>query len=379
MPVANRSSIEFIRDFSRFSLIGLLLINLLSPFAILFINPEAFFLGQKIAGTGAVAYALGLILVTAILIFCLYFKTKGYAAFAFIYGIIWFVNGYLTVLYYNNQVPPAIYWLILLLSVVLAGTSLLSRTGKPAGPHDKSGQTIFEKNPRIGLLLSVCVLACFLLYSSIGLISYQKEYNTWTYRIEIDADTPLHNVTLIVPLPPDISQEINSNEMTGSNLPYFTNYSQSVIETQNGTMLKITADSIERPGQGVPDGPLQLYYNIMAEGEGSSASIPVNQPLLLPEGGVFGQASCSDMQFQGALSGNNPAECSRYESGFFAEFETNPASQTIIIVSFDHTRMISSSQSPRRDAFQEYITASISGSADGWYDAPGSILVTAES
>jgi len=377
MQETNRSRIEFIGDLSRYSLIGLLLINILSPFVILFINPEAFFLGQKIAGASAHVYAIGLLIVTALVMFCLYKKTKGYAIIALAYGIWYFINGYLTVLYYNNQVPALIHWLILLLSVILFGTTLLVKSEKPAEPYEKSAYTIFSKNPRAGLLLSAGVLLCFLLVTSIGLLSYQKEYNTCTYQIEIDPDTPLHNVTLMVPLPPGISQDIGSEDLTGSSLPYFSNYSQSIVETKNGTIIKITADSIVKPDNGLPLNPVILYHSILVEGALDSSSPPDTQPVLSPESSSE-PTPCSNVQFHGMLSGDKPKDCSRYESGIYAAFETEPASQTLITVSFDRTRMISSSQSPRRDAFQEHITATIFGSADGWYYAKGVILATAK-
>ena len=146
MKEANRSGIEFIGDISRYSLIGLLVINILSPFVILFINPEALFLGQKIAGTPALVYALGLFLVTALVMFGLYKKSRGYAFIALLYGMIYFINGYLTVMDNYGQYPPAIYWLILLLSAILCSTTLL-HSGKPVDAGEKRIYTLFTEKP----------------------------------------------------------------------------------------------------------------------------------------------------------------------------------------------------------------------------------------
>lgn len=373
MQPENRNRLEFIKDLSRYSLIGLLLINILSVFVILFINPEAFFLGYKIAGAPAVLYAMGLIFITVIVMVFLYYKIKGHAIIALVYGMLFFINGYLTVLYYNNKVPPAIYWLVLLLSVTLFCTTLLIKSGKPAEPNVKSVDTIFMGKPWAGLLVSAGVLLCFLLITSIGFISYQKEYNTCLYQIEIYPDTPVHNVTLMMPLPSGNFRKNMSKDLIGNSLSYFTNYSQSLVETENGTMLKITADSIEKPGDGLPQEPLRLYQSFMVEGPRDPSSPPDNQPVLSPEWTLLPD-SCSNTQFQGILSGKRPSDCSHYESGVYATFETDPASQTIITVSFDRTRIISSSQSLNRDAFQERITATIFGNAEGWFNATGSFL-----
>jgi hypothetical protein len=373
MQQINRSRIEFIGDISRYSLIGLLIINILSPFVILFINPEDFFLGQKIAGTPAQVYALGLILVTTLVIFCLFKKSKGYAIIALVYGIFWFVNGYLTVLYYNNQVPPAMYWLVLLLSVILFSTALHTRSGKPAGPYEKNAYTIFSENPRAGLLLSAGVLLCFLFFTSVSMMNYEHETNGYTYEVEINPETPLHNVTLMLPLPSAISGDISFGDDMGNAFPYFRNLSQSVVETENGTMIKITADSVEKPGDRLRQEPAGLYLDFFTE-------TPINYSYPLEQGTVLlpkfspEPSVCKDKKFQRRLTGNTPSTCLAYASTMFAVFETAPTSRTIITVSFDGTHMISSSISSKNHGYQDSISAGFSGNADGWYNASGSLL-----
>ncbi len=221
MQEGEGSRIGFIGDFSRYSLIGILIVNILSPFVIIFINPEVFFLGQKIAGTLAQVYALGLILITTLLVFSLYKKSKGYAFIALAYGTIYFVNGYLIAGYYNGQVPPAIYWLILVLSVMVFCTTLIIQSGKPVEPYKKSICRVFADKPYAGLLLSLTVLICFLLFTSISLSSYQKEFDTYLYQVEIYPDTPLYNVTLMMPLPSAISGNIADGNNWGNDFPGF--------------------------------------------------------------------------------------------------------------------------------------------------------------
>jgi hypothetical protein len=370
MQQINRSRIEFIGDISRYSLIGLLIINILSPFVILFINPEAFFLGQKIAGTPALVYALGLFLVTALVMFCLYKKSKGYAFIALAYGVFYFINGYLTVLYYNSQVPTAIYWLILLLSVILFGTTLLIQSGKPAETYEKNIYTVFAEKPFAGVLLSAGVLLCFLLSMSISLMNYEHETNNYLYVVKIDPETPLHNVTLMMPLPSGISRNLTKGDLI---VPYITNYSQSVVETKNGTMIKITADSIEKPDDGLPQESVLIYQSFFTANPINYSSPLEHEPVLLPKFSPE-PSVCTGKKFQRISMGKTPLTCSVYGSTMYAVFETAPSSRTMITVSFDGEHIISSSGSPKSDGYQDSISVTFSGNAGGWYNASGNLL-----
>jgi len=374
MQQANRYKIEFIGDISRYSLIGLLIFNILSSFVILFINAETFFLGQKIAGTPALVYALVLFLVTALVMFCIYKKTKGYAFIALAYGVFYFIDGYLTVLNYDSQVPTLIHWIILVLSIILSAVMLFNKPGKSAEKSEVTPRTVFTEKPLAGVLLIFVVFFCFLLYSSIAVITYEKEYNSYVYQIEIDPAAPLHNVTLMIPYPFGISQNITTVEnLTGYSAPYFTNYSQSIVETENGKMIKITADSIEKLDTELPQDSVRLYQSILVTGSINSVYPLDREPVLLPKYSPE-PSPCNEKNNQRNLPGKMPLNCSAYESKIFASFKTAPSSLTIITVSLDGERMISSSQSPRREGYKDSITATVSGSADGWYNASGSLL-----
>nr|WP_321353150.1 hypothetical protein [uncultured Methanoregula sp.] len=347
--------------------------NILSPFVILFINPEAFFLGQKIAGVPALVYAVGLFLATAIVLFCLYKKSKGYAFIALVYGMVFFINGYLNVLYYNGRFPPAIYWLILLLSLVLFGTTLLIQSGKPAGTDKKSIYTVFERKPFAGVLLSAIVLLGFLLFMSVSMMNYAYETNNYVYQIEIDPNTPLHNVTLMMPLPSGISRNITNGDLIGSSHPYITNYSQSVVETENGTMIKITADSIEKPDGGFPQDPVLLYQSFFTANP-INYSYPLDhEPVLLPKFSPE-PSGCTDKKFQRISMRKTPSACLVYGSTMYAIFETAPSSRTIISVSFDGERMIHTSGPPKSDGYQDSASVTVSGNAVGWYNTTGTLL-----
>jgi hypothetical protein len=373
MHEANRSRIGLIREISRYSLIGLLVFNIFSAFVILGINSEAFFLGQKIAGASADVYAIGLLIVTALVMICLYKKTKGYTILALAYGIWYFVNGYLSVLYFGRQVPTAIHWLVFIVSVILFGSALLIMSGKPAVPEERKTPSVFERNPRAGLLLSAGALLFFLFMSALVPINHQRETNTYTYFIDIDSESPLHNVTLMLPLPSKISYNVTSGELYGSTLPYFTNYSQSVMETDNGTMLRIMADSIEKPEDGQPLNPVQLYYVMNVPGPINSSSPldhePILEPRVEPE-----PSSCTGKSFERIVLRELPQACSEYGSTLYAAFETAPASRTTITVSFDGSRVFSSSGSVKRSGYEDRISLSFSGNANGWYNATGTLL-----
>lgn len=380
MQESHRHQIELIRDIFRYSLIGLLVFNIFSAFVILGINSEAFFLGQKVAGASADVYAIGLLVVTALVMICLYKKTKGYTILALAYGIWYFVNGYLSVLYFGRQVPTAIHWLVFIVSVILFGSALLIMSGKPAVPEERKTPSLFERNPRAGLLLSAGALLCFLLMSTLVPMNHQNETNTYTYLIDINPESPLHNVTLMLPLPSRISRNVTSGELYGSTLPYFTNYSQSVMETDNGTMIRIMADSIEKPEDGQPLGPdgqplnpVLLYYVMNVPGPINSSSPldhePILEPRVEPE-----PSSCTGKSFERIVLRELPQACSEYGSTLYAAFETAPASRTTITVSFDGSRVFSSSGSVKRSGYEDRISLSFSGNANEWYNATGTLL-----
>jgi hypothetical protein len=383
MQEAHRHLTELIRDIFLYSLIGLLVFNIFSAFVILFINAEAFFLGQKIAGTSANVYAIGLLIVTALVMICLYKKTKGYTILALAYGIWYFINGYLAVLYFGRQVPSIIHWLVFVLSVIIFGSTLLIISGKPAVPEERNIPSIFAQHPRAGLLLSVGALICFLLMSSLSQVNYQNETNTYTYFIDIDSESPLHNVTLMLPLPSRISRNVTAGELYGSSLPEFTNYSQSVIKTKNGTMIQILADSIEPPEDEQPLDPvrqplntIQLYYVANVHGHIISAYPLNHEPILEPKYELE-PSSCTGKTFERIALWELPQACSVYGSTAYASFETEPASRTTITVSFDGSRVITPSGASgpaKREGYEDSISLSFSGNAGGWYNATGTLL-----
>lgn len=374
MQPANRSRIAFIGDISRYSLIGLLIFNFLTLFVILFIEPKTFFLGQQIAGTPALVYALAFSLATALVMFCLYKKIKGNEFIALAYGMFFFINGYLTVLYYNSQVPTPIHWLILLLSIILFAVTLVNRPRKAAEKNENAIYTVFTGKRLAGVLVIIGAIFCFLLYSSIAVITYEKEYNSYVYLIEIDPAAPLHNVTLMIPYPFGISQNITTVEnLTGYSAPYFTNYSQSIVETGTGNMIKITADSIEKRDTGLPQDQVRLYQSILVTGPINSVYPLDREPVLLPKYS-HEPSPCDETNNQRNLPGIIPLNCSVYESRIFASFETAPSSQTMITVSLDGERMISSSRSPKRNGYEDSMSVICMGNAVGWYNATGTLL-----
>jgi hypothetical protein len=305
---------------------------------------------------------------------CLYYKIRGSEFIALAYGVFYFINGYLTVLYYNSQVPTLIHWLILVLSIILCTVTLINRPGKSAEKNEKATCTVFTEKPFVRVLVIIGAIFCFLLYSSIAVITYEKEYNSYIYQIDIDPAAPLHNVTLMIPYPFGISQNITTVEnLTGYSAPYFTNYSQSIVETENGKMIKITADSIEKLDTELPEDLVGLYQSILVTGPINSVYPLDREPVLLPKYSPE-PFPCDEREYQRNLPGKIPLNCSVYTSKIFASFETAPSSQTIIMVSLDGERMISSSRSPRREGYKDSITATVAGSANGWYNASGSLL-----
>ena len=204
-------------------------------------------------------------------------------------------------------------------------------------------------------------------------MNYEHETNDYLYAVEINPETPLHNVTIMIPLPSTISKNISDGNDMGNAFPNFRNYSQSVVETENGTMLKITADSVEKPGDGLPQEPAGVYLDFFTSNP-INYSYPLgHEPVLLPK---FSPETsvCKDKKFQRILTGNTPSTCLIYESTIYAVFETAPTSRTIITVSFDGTRMSSSPGSPKNHGYQDSISVTFSGDAGGWCNATGTLI-----
>ncbi|MEI7857985.1 MAG: hypothetical protein WCH85_10845 [Methanomicrobiales archaeon] len=267
-----------------------------------------------------------------------------------------------------------IHWLILVLSIILSVVTLFNLSGKSAENNEKATCTVFTENPSARVLVIVGAIFCFLLYSSIAVITYENEYNSYIYQIEIDPAAPLHNVTLMIPYLFGISQNITTVEnLIGYSAPYFTNYSQSIVETKNGKMIKITADSIEKLDTELPLDQVGLYQSILVKGPINSVYPLDHEPVLLPKYSSE-PFPCDEREYQRNLPGKIPLNCSVYESKIYASFETAPSSQTIIMVSLDGERMISSSRPPRREGYTDSITATVYGRAEGWYNVSGSLL-----
>lgn len=74
---------------------------------------------------------------------------------------------------------------------------------------------------------------------------YEKTYgNKYHYRITIESDSILHNITLFVPLPVFEGESRIGNEIIAGNASKPDNWDCSIVETEHGKMLKIRVDNI---------------------------------------------------------------------------------------------------------------------------------------
>ncbi|MEN6443089.1 MAG: hypothetical protein ABFC71_04975 [Methanoregula sp.] len=323
----------------------------------------------------AQVFSIVFLLITVSVMNCIYKITKGNEIIVLIYGMIFFIDGYLNTQKFNDAlIPPAIYWIILILSVILFGATLLTRKEKPILGNEKTGPVFLTQKPFMIQLLIIGVFLCFVLFMFINFISYEKETDSYLYLIEINPDAPLYNVTFMVPFPLGPSQNItNIENLNGNFPPYFMNYTQSIVDTENGKMIKITADTIEKQNYDVVEEPVRLYQRFPVSNSIDSSFPLDHEPVLLPKFSLT-PSSCSDKNYQRDLIGKMPLNCSVYGSKMYAAFDTVPTSQTTITVYLEGTRMISSSINPRREGYQDSISTNIYGGADGWNSASGSLL-----
>ncbi|MGC1122031.1 MAG: hypothetical protein WBA22_13150 [Candidatus Methanofastidiosia archaeon] len=97
----------------------------------------------------------------------------------------------------------------------------------------------------VGAITTTLMISIFMYYSySLYKKTYTSEYY---YQIQIEPDSPLNEVILYIPLPIFSNVSLVGDNIEAGNVQKPERFQCSVVTTEYGTMLKITADHIDEP------------------------------------------------------------------------------------------------------------------------------------
>jgi hypothetical protein len=153
-------------------------------------------------------------------------------------------------------------------------------------------------------------------------------YRVEIYRVEIDTDSVLHNVTLYLPLPV-LGESLGiGDEIIAGNASKPDDWDCSIIETEHGKMLKITAEKI------APELILnEINVQLPVDHEINTKDPIGNEPLLLPMYNVT-KITC-DFPFPNEQDAQ--VNCYSYESRVYVDYESSPDAEVSIYIDIDLT------------------------------------------
>lgn len=202
------------------------------------------------------------------------------------------------------------------------------------------------------LLVGLVVAITFFSYSSGGMYSDSSVMSRYNFRISLDTDSKLENLTFYLPLPVFMNESKIGDEAIIQNTGNSEGWDLSMIETEHGTMLKLTAIELkpelhqlvelEQPGFGqiedIPtgevhsftSGSIEVYVSMEANHVIDTRNATVNEPLLSPKYNM----KFSDYNAPYTPSGIPPKTWS-YESFIYADYTASPDANVEICVSME--------------------------------------------
>jgi len=204
----------------------------------------------------------------------------------------------------------------------------------------------------IGIMVVIVVLVGLWMYYIHGL--YEKSYNSeYHYRVTIETNSVLHDVTLYLPLPvfggeSKIGDAIIAGDyvIMGGKLSKPDDWDCSIVETEYGKMLKINAEKMapefhsfpvpiepgeepkELPKGNVSDAyseeapvamPIEVIAGVSADHDINTKNPIGNEPLLSPRYNLT-RSTC-DTPYP---EGRTPPNCYEYESRIYVDHTTSP-------------------------------------------------------
>ncbi|MBE0516378.1 MAG: hypothetical protein IBX41_03150 [Methanophagales archaeon] len=246
----------------------------------------------------------------------------------------------------------------------------------------------------IGILVVVLVVAGLWMYHSHGL--YEKSYRSeYYYHVTLRTDSILYNVTLYVPVPLiEDESRIGDAIVTGkASIP--AEWDCSIVETEHGTMLKISVEKIVpefrslpvplEPGEepkAVPEEnvsdafsedtpvliPNEIIVQLPVDHEISTKNPLGNEPLLSPMYNVT-RVTCDFPDGQ-----DTRVNCSSYESRIYADYAAaSPHAEVSIYIDLNgrNSWWVYGWSS---NGYRDRIITTFTGEQHGWHVASGELL-----
>jgi len=253
----------------------------------------------------------------------------------------------------------------------------------------------------IGIIVVVVVVAGLWMYHTHGLYenTYSSEYG---YRVTIETDSVLHNITLYLPLPvleekSKVGDEIIAGNASkpGEWVSKPDGWDCSIVKTEHGKMLKISAEKMapefhslpvpielgEEPKE-LPQGkvsdtfsketpvlmPKELSVEIHADHDVNTKNPIGNEPLLSPKHNLT--RSTYELPYP---EGRTPPNCYEYESRIYADYTASANTKVSIYIEAEGRNswwVYGWSGNHYRDRIELTFT----GEQHGWYVASGKLI-----
>ncbi len=214
-------------------------------------------------------------------------------------------------------------------------------------------KTAFKVLILILVIIAVIAASIYVVMWDMKRSSYTSDYE---YRVEINPDEDISNVTVLVPLPKELAGQ-NRSVPEGWEVEFVDNISVEGKKYEN--VLSIEADEI-------PSGTYQTLTISMESDEEIDTEDPWGkEPMLEPKSNTT-EVECD---YPGA---SEKVRCYSYSGGIFARFETEGEAQTHISVELYGTNSWWVGGWSGNEYFDRSITE-IEGEATGHYETEGEV------
>ncbi|MDF1557331.1 MAG: hypothetical protein P1P80_04010 [ANME-2 cluster archaeon] len=243
----------------------------------------------------------------------------------------------------------------------------------------------------VAILVAVLVAAIALfLYSSGGMYGDSSVMSAYDFRIALNTDSKLENLTFYLPLPVYMNESKIGDEAIIQNTEYSQGWDLSMIETEHGTMLKLTAIELEpelhqlselKPSgfgqsEDIPTGEvhsftrgsIEVYVSMEADHVIDTKNATLNEPILFPKYNMI----LSDYNAPYPSSGI-PPKTWMYDSFIYADYTASSDANVEICVSMEgHNERWRGGWT--YNAYRDRLCTTFTGERHGWISVTGELV-----
>ena len=198
--------------------------------------------------------------------------------------------------------------------------------------------------------------------------------STYEYQVTLVTDGPLTDLHLFLPLPTRVGGTSDVVRATGArgwtDIP--AGWNLTLTGTEKYTLLEITAPSVPVTGGcsacGEAESPLVLTIPATVPGPINTTDPVGNDEVLKPRRSEAVKA-CTDT----SGAGDSTPRCTGYETRFFADYTTYPATTVVITVDLTGTNRWNIF-SDRWSEFRDTARLTVLGESHGWQAARGELV-----